>query len=74
MPLASAATRLEEARIALHNLMLGKSAVSVTDQNGEKVDFKQTDVKKLQAYILELEHEIAGTKTSGPMKPYFKKS
>ncbi len=48
-------TRLAEARAALHQLMLGRSAKAITDQNGDKVEFTQTNKADLIAYIQSLE-------------------
>ena len=62
--------RLSEAETAYHQLMLGIKAVSVHDQNGEKVDFQTTTAGRLAAYIQELKRQlglIAGCST-GPMQ------
>ena len=37
MALLTTAERLEEAQEALHQLLTGTAAVSVTDQNGERI-------------------------------------
>ena len=42
--------RLEEAETALHELMTGKSSVSI-EYDGYKTAFKVTDQGKLQGYI-----------------------
>lgn len=45
---------LNEARKALHQLLLGQKVVSVT-KNGRQVQFSQTSIADLRNYILEIE-------------------
>jgi hypothetical protein len=52
--------RLSEAREALHQLLTGTMAVSVTDQNGEKVEYRPTNRAALERYVADLEAELAG--------------
>lgn len=70
--LPSLTERLNQARIALHSLMTGTSVVRLVDQNGETVEYKATNTRTLMAYIAQLEAEIAGTQTSGPLKTWLK--
>lgn len=48
---------LDAARLAYHNLMTGKMARVVVDQNGERVEFAAANAARLQAYIQTLEAE-----------------
>jgi hypothetical protein len=50
--------RLNAARIAYHNLMIGRSAREVVDQNGERVTFTAANKQNLYAYIRELESQL----------------
>ena len=52
--------RLEEAQDALHQLLTGTQAVSVTDQNGEKVEYRPVSRTDLQRYVADLEAQLAG--------------
>lgn len=45
---------LQEARKALHQLILGQKVVSVT-KNGRQVQFSQTSIAALRNYIAEIE-------------------
>lgn len=63
--------QLDEARAAYHQLMTGKLARVVVDQNGERVEFTATSASKLLAYIQQLEVELGGVRTNRPMRPFF---
>lgn len=59
---------LEEARAAYHNLMTGRNAIVVVDQNGERVEYQRANAFRLLAYIRMLEDQLArenGTPTPG---------
>lgn len=64
-------TRLAEAQAALHDILTGASVRSVTDSNGEKVEYRAVDIARLRAYIQELQAQVdaeAGTTVNnGPM-------
>ncbi len=63
---------LTEAETALHLLMTGASAVSVTHK-GKSVTFRKTDVPTLRAYIAELKSKLGlGGRRSPPMGVMFK--
>ncbi len=47
--------RLAEARLALHQLATGAMAASITDQNGDRVEYSKANMKDLLAYIAVLE-------------------
>jgi polyhydroxyalkanoate synthesis regulator phasin len=51
-------TRLSEAEDALHKLLTGQKAVSVSDE-GQSVTFTQSNIEELRAYINELRNQIA---------------
>lgn len=55
--------RLEEAQEALHQLLTGTQAVSVTDQNGERIEFRPVSRNDLQRYVADLEAQVAGART-----------
>lgn len=64
-----AATRLTQARAALHKLMTGKSVVSLTDQNGERVEYRPANANQLRSYIKDLEVELGiATPPLGPLR------
>lgn len=52
---------LTEAKAAYHDLMTGKAARVVVDQNGEKVEFVAANRQGLYLYIQQLEMQIATT-------------
>lgn len=58
--MATLQEQLTEARATYHRLQLGESAVSFTDQNGEKIEYRAATVQKLAAYINDLERQIRG--------------
>lgn len=60
--------RLTEAKEALHNLQMGKSARVLVDQNGERVEFTPTTVSRLAAYIESLEFQLGLRASKGPMR------
>ena len=69
----SDATKLAEAREALHDLLRGQHVRELQDQNGERVAYSRMNVSELQAYIRELERSCstAALGTSGPLRPLF---
>jgi len=60
------ATKLTEAKAALHMLMIGRSARVVVDQNGERVEFTAANRSALEAYIASLENETS-RRPAGPI-------
>ena len=68
-------TRLENARTALDDLMLGRRPVVVVDQNGERVEYSRVRASDLAAYVRQLEGQYAkcleaenGGVVTGPMR------
>lgn len=59
---------LAQAQLALHNLVTGKLASVVVDQNGERVEFSKTSIGELRAYIATL---TGGTAAPRPMGFWF---
>lgn len=53
---------LEEARKALHDLLLGKKAIKL-QKNGQSVEYQQADREKLKTYISELETKLGSVTT-----------
>lgn len=62
--------RLDAAREAYHNLLTGRMARVVVDQNGERVEFTVTSANRLLAYIQMLESECAGNGSPRPRRPF----
>lgn len=64
--------KLDAAEQAYHDLMTGRSARVVVDQNGERVEFTAANAARLQAYIQTLRNELDSTvATRGPMNVWF---
>ncbi len=66
--------RLDEAKAALHDLMIGRGVRVVVDQNGERVEYSVGNRANLLAYIAMLEAEIANLgkpRAVGAMRPWF---
>jgi hypothetical protein len=59
--LATTQQLLDDARAAKHKLVTGQLARVFMDQNGERVEYTATNIAALDAYIRQLEGEIAGT-------------
>ncbi|MBD3786632.1 MAG: hypothetical protein IE922_06625 [Sphingomonadales bacterium] len=55
--------QISEAREALHQLLTGTMAVSLTDQNGERVEYRPANRAGLERYVADLEAELAGAVT-----------
>ena len=68
------AERLEEAKDALHKLEIGRLPVTLTDQNGEKIEYNYANRLGLINYIRTLERSISPDPigTRGPMRPVFR--
>lgn len=56
---------LNEARKALHELLLGKKAVSIS-KDGRQVQFNQTSIADLRRYINEIETALGMASRRGP--------
>lgn len=56
---------LNEARKALHGLLLGKKAVSIS-KDGRQVQFNQTTIADLRRYINEIETGLGMASRRGP--------
>lgn len=73
MPLTTL-QKLEEARQAYHEIMVGQNVSRVIDQNGESVSYSKINVNALLSYIRTLELELAGPGAPayrGPLKFLF---
>ena len=64
--------QLTEAREAYHKLQTGAGLVSLTDSNGERVEYRPANAKQLAAYIADLERQVGGR--SRPSTLYFQAS
>lgn len=60
MAVLTTLARLEEAQEALHQLLTGTQAVAVTDQNGERVEYRPANRAALERYVSDLEAQLAG--------------
>lgn len=60
---------LDDALAAYHDLQTGKSARTVVDQNGERVEYTAANSAKLYAYIQTLKAQIANA-SMADCKPY----
>lgn len=67
--LPSLTERLNEAKYALHLLLIGQQEVEVRDSNGESVRFSQANVSRLKSYIADLESELAGLNPARARRP-----
>lgn len=65
--------KLDDARKAYHELLVGRSARVFVDQNGERVEYTSANRAALAIYIRELEAEIGDNTvgTGGPLRPVF---
>lgn len=64
--------KLDAAEQAYHDLMTGRSARVVVDQNGERVEFTAANAARLQAYIDSLKAELnPTTAVRRPMDVWF---
>lgn len=61
--MATVAEQLVEARAAYHDLVTGKAARVVVDQNGERVEFVSANRSQLYLYIQSLERQVAAEPT-----------
>jgi gpW len=50
--------QLADATLAYHQLMIGRSASTVVDQNGERVTFTAANADLLKAYIEDLKTQL----------------
>ena len=60
---------LAEAEAAYHNLVTGKMALVVVDQNGERVEYNRASAPRLLSYIEDLKRQL-GTGVVGPLQPW----
>lgn len=56
---------LADAQLALHRLQIGQSFTEVTLESGRSTKFTPADIDKLQAYVSQLQDQIAGRRTRG---------
>lgn len=57
--------KLDDAQLQYHLLVTGRQANVFVDMNGERVQFTTANRQDLQAYISQLQAELAG-QTTGP--------
>ena len=62
-------TRLGEAEEAYHQMSMGRQAVTVVDQNGERVEYNRASAARLRAYINQLKDEIRQLQGGRPIGP-----
>ncbi|EAW5581375.1 phage tail protein [Salmonella enterica subsp. enterica serovar Typhimurium] len=59
-------TELQEARVALHDLMTGKRVATV-QKDGRRVEFTATSVGDLKKYVAELEVSLCNGRRRAPV-------
>ncbi|VEA03923.1 head-tail joining protein [Salmonella enterica subsp. salamae] len=59
-------TELQEARVALHDLMTGKRVATV-QKDGRRVEFTATSVGDLKKYVAELEASLCNGRRRAPV-------
>ena len=64
MPLTTQ-QKLDEAKLALHNLNTGNAVRVSVDKDGSRVEFAVADMARLRAYIAELEAALAAASGLG---------
>lgn len=58
---------LNQARTALHDLVMGKRAVKI-QKDGRTVEYQQTSINDLKDYIAQLENDLGlSTRRRGPV-------
>lgn len=67
--MAATQQQLDDAEKAYNDLMLGRSARVVVDQNGERVEFTPARKADLYGYIQQLRSEL-GLNSASPSDPY----
>lgn len=61
--------RLNEAELVYHELSIRGGVRTVVDQNGERIEFSQTSLSRLSAYIASLKAQL-GDQIPGPMQVF----
>lgn len=71
--MATTQEQLTEARSAYHDLLRGRSVVSLRDQNGEVIEYTRPQAVRLKAYISELEGLVSteALGARGPLRVVF---
>lgn len=62
-------TKLEQARLAKHQIITGTKAVKV-QKDGRSVEYNQANLYQLESYIQQLESELGSGKLRRPMGVY----
>ena len=62
---------LAEAEEALHQILTGSRAVRIRTQSGEIVEYNQTDITSLTAYVQSLKGKTQTQAAVGPMHVIF---
>lgn len=60
--------QLAEAKAARHAIMVGNAVREIRDSTGESVAYARANLSALNAYIRELEGEIAALATDTPLR------
>lgn len=63
--------KLDAAEAAYHDLMIGRSARVVVDQNGERVEYTAANAARLRSYIDDLKAQIGTVNARGPLNVWF---
>lgn len=60
--------KLDDAKAQYHLLVTGQAAKVYVDQNGERVEYVAGNRGALASYIADLERQIGGNNSLGPMR------
>lgn len=58
--IAAIKTRLEQAKAAYHQIMMGKGTAEVRDSDGSSIRYTTANTSRLKVYIAELEDLLKG--------------
>lgn len=60
-------SKLAEAELAYHQLMIGQSGRVYVDQSGERMEFTPANAERLRSYIMTLKAQLGQAVGSPPM-------
>lgn len=69
MDKATIQAMLSDAQTAYHELLIGRQTVSVTDQNGERIQYNLADADSLVAYIQSLQKMLQDNSSTFDPRP-----
>lgn len=69
--MATPTEQLAEARAAYHKLMTGAAVRVFVDQNGERIEYVQSNASLLAGYIERLAKIVEPATVTGPLRMWF---